>query len=284
MTQPEVLGGEEVRALRDVAVEVATRAAALVRELRGVPAEVLEVAATKSSAVDVVTEVDQRSEELVRELLAELRPDDAILGEEGGETDGSSGIRWVVDPVDGTVNLLYGIGQYAVSVAAEHRGVSVAAAVVDVSAGTVYAAARGEGATRDGEPIRVRPVAPVPQRLVLTGFGYQADVRAHQGACVARLLPEVRDIRRMGSCALDLCHLAEGLADAYVEDGPRRWDWAAGGLVLTEAGGRFEVLDGPLADQLDQWPRASVLVGAPADGWDDFVALLRRTGFLVRGA
>ena len=273
-------GADEVRALRDVAVEVATRAAALVRELRGAPGDV-QVADTKTSVVDVVTEVDRRSEELVRELLADLRPDDAILGEEGGETDGTSGVRWVVDPVDGTVNLLYGIPEYAVSVAAEHDGVGVAAAVVDVSSGAVYAAARGQGATKDGVPIRVRPVAPVPQRLVLTGFGYQSDVRAHQGACVARLLPEVRDIRRMGSCALDLCHLAEGLADAYVEDGPRRWDWAAAGLVLTEAGGRFEVLDGPLADVLEGWPRASVLVGAPADGWDDFVALLGRTGFLA---
>jgi myo-inositol-1(or 4)-monophosphatase len=119
----------------------------------------------------------------------------------------------------------------------------------------------------------------VAERLVLTGFGYQRAVRAHQAACVARLLPEVRDKRRMGSCALDLCHVAEGSADGYVEAGPQPWDWSAGGLVLRESGGRFDLLDGSL--RLDPYPLRNVVVGAPADGWDSFVDALRTAGFLA---
>ena len=269
MTDPAVL--------RDVAVDVAVAAANLVRKLR---AEGVGVADTKSSAVDVVTEIDHASEDLVRELLSTARPDDAILGEEGGATAGTSGVTWVVDPVDGTVNLLYGIEEYAVSVAAVIGDETVAGAVVNVPRGTVYAAARGLGATKDDVPIRVRSTVPVGERLVLTGFGYQAHVREHQAACVARLLPRVRDVRRMGSCALDLCHVAEGVADAYVEEGPQPWDYAAGRLVVTEAGGRFELLPGHLGATLEGWPRRSVLAAAPADGWDDFTAALDRAGFL----
>lgn len=118
------------------------------------------------------------------------------------------------------------------------------------------------------------------ERLVLTGFGYLPEVREHQASCVARLLPRVRDVRRMGSCALDLCHLAEGLADAYVEEGPQPWDYAAGRLVVTEAGGRFELLPGHLGQRLDGWPSDSVLAAAPAHGWDDFRDELVRAGFV----
>lgn len=268
----------DVADLRRVAVEVAVAAADLVRELA---VDGVEVAGTKSSGVDVVTEVDRRSEACVRELLARLRPDDGVLGEEEGASEGSSGVTWIVDPVDGTVNLLYGIAQYAVSVAARVGDRVVAGAVVDVTSRTVYSAGEGQGATRDGQPIRVRPAAPLDLSLVLTGFGYRSEVRAHQGACVGRLLPLVRDVRRMGSCALDLCHLAEGLADAYVEDGPQVWDHAAGGLVLEEAGGRMEVLPGPLGGSLEGWPERSVLVGAPRDSWDGFAEALRSTGFLI---
>jgi myo-inositol-1(or 4)-monophosphatase len=277
-TIPMLPAGINPAALRAVAEQVAVAAADLVRELA---ADAVAVADTKSSAVDVVTEVDRRSEALVRRMLADLRPDDAVLGEEEGAQEGTSGVRWVVDPVDGTVNLLYGIAQYAVSLAAEVDGVSVAGVVVDVTAGTVYSAGLGLGATKDGEAIRVRPATTVEQSLVLTGFGYRREVREHQGACVARMLPQVRDIRRMGSCALDLCHLAEGLADGYVEDGPQPWDYAAGRLVLTEAGGRFELLSGPLSERLDDWAEVSVLVASGADGWDCFVTLLRGSGFLL---
>lgn len=270
--------GDDPAHLRDVAVEVASRAAALVRELSAFG---VEVADTKSSLVDVVTEVDRRSETLVRELLGQARPHDSILGEEEGASPGTSGVRWIVDPVDGTVNLLYGIPDYAVSVAAEVDGVVVAGAVVDVAGDHVYAAARGHGATKDGAPIRVRPAAGPGARLVLTGFGYQAEVREHQGACVARLLPMVRDIRRIGSCALDLCRLAEGRADAYVEEGPRVWDWAAGQVIVSEAGGRFELLTGHLGVRLEGWSEASVVVATRADEWDGFVADLGAAGFLL---
>jgi myo-inositol-1(or 4)-monophosphatase len=123
---------------------------------------------------------------------------------------------------------------------------------------------------------------PVPGTwLVLTGFGYVPEVRAHQGACVARLLPSVRDIRRMGSCALDLCHVAEGSADGYVEEGPQPWDWSAGGLVLAEAGGRFEVVPGSLHEAVAGTAERALVVGAPASGWDDFTGLLRTAGFFA---
>lgn len=269
---------ESPEALRDIAVEVAQRAAALVRELTVLG---VEVADTKSSQVDVVTEVDRRSEALLRELLAHIRPHDSILGEEEGASLGTSGVRWVLDPVDGTVNLLYGIPEYAVSVAAEIDGVAVAGAVVDVAGAHVYAAAQGLGATKDGVPVRVRSAAAPGTRLVLTGFGYQPEVREHQGACVARLLPKVRDIRRMGSCALDLCRVAEGRADAYVEEGPQTWDWAAGRVIVTEAGGRFALLAGHLGVRLEGWSAESVVVATAVDEWDGFVADLRSTGFLL---
>lgn len=263
--------------LRDLAVRVASAAADLVRA----EAPNVVVADTKSSSVDVVTEVDRRSEALIRELLLSARPDDGVLGEEEGDVAGTSGVRWIVDPVDGTVNLLHGIEEYAVSVAAEVDGTVVAGAVADVPRRHVYAAARGEGATKDGAPIHVRAPAAPGARLVLTGFGYRADVRAHQGECVARLLPRVRDVRRMGSCALDLCHLAEGWADAYVEEGPAIWDWAAGQLVLTEAGGRFALLPGHLGRRLEGWSEESVVVATGGEEWDGFVADLRESGFVL---
>lgn len=264
--------------LRDLALTVARAAAGLVRQRA--TAEVT-VAATKTSSVDVVTDADRASEELIRGLLLEARPDDSILGEEGDDHAGTSGVRWVVDPIDGTVNFLYGLPEYAVSVAAELDGEVVAGAVLNVATGVEYAAARGLGATRDGAPLSVRAVPPVPERLVLTGFGYRTDVRAGQAERVARMLPRVRDIRRMGSCALDLCHVAEGSADGYVEDGPQAWDWSAGSLVATEAGARFAVLPGTLAAELPDCAERSVVVAAPSDGWDDFVLLLTDCGFLV---
>ena len=268
----------EAEALRDLALDVARQAAAVVRE-RG--SGEVRVADTKSSSVDVVTEADRESERLLRRLLLAARPDDSILGEEGEDHVGSSGVRWVLDPIDGTVNFLYGLPEYAVSVAAEVEGVVVAGAVVNAATGVEYAAARGTGSTRDGRPLRVRPTPPVAERLVLTGFGYRADVRAGQAERVARMLPRVRDVRRMGSCALDLCHVAEGTADGYVEEGPNLWDHAAGSLVATEAGARFGLLPGTLAGQLEGWGGSTVVVAAPEDGWDDFVTLLTECGFLL---
>lgn len=275
-------------ALRDVASVVAREGAELARSMR---AGGIAVADTKSSAVDVVTEADRAVEALVRRRLLEHRPDDAILGEEGDDHPGTSGVRWVVDPIDGTVNYLYGLPDCAVSIAAEVGEEVVAGVVVTIPTGVEYAAARGHGATRDGVPISVRPSPPLAERLVLTGFGYLAETRAHQAESVAALLPTVRDVRRMGSCALDLCHVADGSADAYVEEGPARWDWAAGSLVASEAGAVFARLPGRLSDHLEpvrsqidampDWPERSVIAAAPAAGWDEFVAALRTAGFVA---
>lgn len=262
--------------LRDLARALAHEGAGLAREMRRGG---IEVADTKTSAVDVVTEADRAVEELLRSRIVAQRPDDAILGEEGDDRPGTSGVRWVLDPIDGTVNYLYGLPDCAVSVAAEVDGRVVAGAVVTIPTGVEYAAALGHGATRDGVQISVRPSPPLAERLVLTGFGYQREVREHQAGCVAALLPEVRDIRRMGSCALDLCHVADRSGDGYVEAGPQPWDWSAGGLVLSEAGGRFDLLDGSFT--LGSHPVRNVVVGAPADGWDEFVAALAAAGFLA---
>ena len=262
--------------LRDLARSLAHAGAELAREMRRGG---IEVADTKTSVVDVVTEADRSVETLIRRQISAARPDDAILGEEGDDLPGTSGVRWVVDPIDGTVNYLYGLPDCAVSVAAEVDGEVVAGAVVTIPTGVEYAAALGLGATRDGRPIGVRSTPPLGERLVLTGFGYQRSVREHQAACVARLLPEVRDIRRMGSCALDLCHVADGSADAYVEAGPQPWDWSAGGLVLREAGGRFDLLDGSMT--LGSHSIRNVVVGSPAGGWDTFVEALDAAGFLA---
>lgn len=277
-------------ALRDLAVEVASEAAGLARSMR---ADGVDVADTKSSAVDVVTEADREVERMLRARILAARPDDAILGEEGDDHPGTSGVRWVLDPIDGTVNYLYGLPDCAVSVAAEVVGSGggpgdeeagsdvVAAAVVVIPTGATYAAALGCGATRDGRTLRVRPVPPLEERLVLTGFGYRADVRAHQAARVAALLPRVRDVRRMGSCALDLCHVAEGSADAYVEEGPQPWDWSAGALVLRESGGRFGVLPGTLRQSVPEAPARALVVGAPREGWESLLAALREAAFLT---
>lgn len=263
--------------LRELASRVAHEGANLAREMQ---LGGIDVADTKTSVVDVVTEADRAVEELIRARLTAERPDDAILGEEGDDLAGTSGVRWVIDPIDGTVNYLYGLPDCAVSVAAEVGGEVVAGVVVSIPSGQTYAAALGHGATRDGQPIAVRATPPLAERLVLTGFGYQKVVRVHQAACVAALLPEVRDIRRMGSCALDLCHVAEGGADAYVEAGPQPWDFSAGGLVLQEAGGRFELLEGSFT--LDGHPSRNVVVGSPAAGWDSWVTALEAAGFLGR--
>lgn len=258
-------------ALADLAVEVARAAAALVRQRA---AAGVSVAATKSSDVDVVTEADRASEELIRSLIGSARPDDAFLGEEGDDVTGTSGVRWVVDPIDGTVNFLYGLPQYAVSIAAEVDGEAVAGIVLDVASGTEYVARPGPGglvALRDGEPISVRGPAPLSHRLIGTGFSYGTEMRARQGASVARLLPVVRDIRRFGSCALDLCLVAEGRLDGYLEEGVNHWDHAAGGLVARAAGARTEELPGANGKML--------LVCAPEHGFDELRAAAVTAGF-----
>ena len=258
--------------LRDLALHAARAAAELVRERR---THGVQVADTKTSDVDVVTQTDRESEALIRRLVLDERPDDAFLGEETGTATGTSGVRWVVDPIDGTVNYLYGLPEYSVSIAAEVAGEVVAGVVINVATGVEYVATTGD-ARRDGASLRVRGPAPLHQRLVITGFGYDADKRAVQAAAVARLLPHVRDIRRLGSCALDLCHLAEGSADAYVEEGVNLWDYAAGAFIATQAGARWELHPGVYGTQ--------ALLAAPAHGFEEFWHAVREAGFLTSEA
>ncbi|MDQ1661565.1 MAG: monophosphatase [Blastococcus sp.] len=222
-----------------LAVDVAREAAALVARGRATAGDSVTV---KSSSVDVVTAVDTDSERLIVERLTAARPGDGVLGEEGGARTGTTGVRWVVDPIDGTVNFLYGVPAYAVSIAAEVDGVVRAGAVLNAATGELFTATTGGGAHLSSpdrpDPVRLRGNAPasLEQTLVATGFGYGVEQRRAQGAVVARLLPQVRDIRRFGSAALDLCAAAAGRVDAYYELHLNRWDYAAGALVAAEAG------------------------------------------------
>jgi myo-inositol-1(or 4)-monophosphatase len=239
--------------LLELAVETAREAAALVAAGRASAADRVD---TKSSPVDVVTAVDTASEELIVGRLLAARPDDGVLGEEGADRVGTSGVRWVVDPIDGTVNFLYGLPAYAVSIAAEVDGAIVAGAVLNVGTGELFSARVGGGAflaAPGADPVRLSGSAPasLEQALVVTGFGYDAERRRAQGAVVADLLPRVRDIRRFGSSALDLCAVAAGRVDAYYELGLNPWDHAAGALVAAEAGLVVTGLDGrPFADPM----------------------------------
>ncbi len=234
-----------------IAVDLARRAGALVAEGRaraGLDRAGLDVQ-SKSTPTDVVTAMDRASERFLIGELRRLRPGDAILGEEGGPQAGSTGVRWLVDPIDGTVNYLYGLPQYAVSVAAEAAGAVVAGAVHNPVSGETFLASVGGGAwlAAPGQPdrrLRVTGCTELAQALVSTGFGYSARDRAAQAVVVASVLPRVRDIRRFGSAALDLCFLAAGRVDAYYEHGLHAWDYAAGGLVAAEAGAELTGLYG----------------------------------------
>lgn len=260
--------------LVEIALPVAREAALLIREYgaRGV-----DVAATKSSDVDIVTLADRAAEDLIRARLLAARRDDSVLGEEGDDVVGSSGVRWIVDPIDGTVNFLYGLLEFSVSIAAEVDGEVVAGVVLDAAKDRAYAGyvdpafPGGGSATRDGEPISVRGPAPIAQRLIATGFSYSAEKRVVQAAATARMLPQVRDIRRHGSCALELSHVAEGALDGYVEEGVNLWDYAAGGLIARMAGARLVVLPGAGGTDL--------IVCGPGHGFDELVELARRSGF-----
>lgn len=191
---------------------------------------------TKSSVTDVVTASDRASERLIRRRLGELWPDAPVIGEEDGGAAPAGGLSWVVDPIDGTVNYLYGLPHYAVSVAAQVDGISVAGAIVDPNGGRVWEASTGDGAWCDGQPLRVSETTRLELALVATGFAYRAERRARQAGMWARLLPLVRDIRRSGASTLESCAVAAGWVDAYVEHGLGRWDWAAGALIAAEAG------------------------------------------------
>lgn len=282
--------GENAR-LAEIALDVARTAAELVR---GRAERGVAVADTKTSDTDVVTEADRASETLIRRLLRERRPDDAFLGEEGAEETGTSGVRWIIDPIDGTVNFLYGLPAYAVSIAAERDGEVVAGVVLNAVTGTEFVAhladggaagAGGTGAdgpegagvvTRNGIPITVRGPAPLSHRLLATGFSYDPGVREIQARAMVHLLPRIRDIRRIGSSALDLCHVGEGAVDAYVEEGVNYWDHAAGGLVARIAGARTELTRGAGGRDL--------MICAPAHGFDELRAAVVEAGFVAEDA
>jgi myo-inositol-1(or 4)-monophosphatase len=250
MTDPE--------ALLRIALDAARDAGRLLASWRG--HERPEVIDTKSSPTDVVTEMDRRSEELITDWIRAVRPGDAVLGEEGGQTAGGSvapgagdqaRVRWVVDPLDGTVNYLYGLPDWCVSIAAEVDGAIVAGVVEVPRFGETFTAVAGRGARlhRDGNhqvaiPLRCNSGVALGQALVGTGFGYDAGRRRVQGEVVAALVPHVRDIRRAGSAAVDLCSVAAGRLDAFFERGLNYWDYAAGGLIAREAGARVGGLSG----------------------------------------
>lgn len=274
--------GNDPGRLRSVAETLVAEAAEFVRRRRaevfGADRPAAAAVQTKSSPTDPVTVVDTETERFVRDRLAQLRPGDPVLGEEGGESGDVSGrdpevVTWVVDPIDGTVNFLYGVPAYGVSVAAQLAGVSVAGAVADVVGDRVYSAGAGLGAhvaERQGTvPLRCTGVADLSLALLGTGFGYSTRRRAEQAALLGKLLPQVRDIRRIGSAALDLCMVAEGRLDAYYEHGLNRWDYAAGALIAAEAGAR--VL---LPDPAQPISGGSLVVAAAPGIADEIIAAL----------
>ena len=248
---------DEASSELNVALSVAIAAGRHVRDQRAKIAELSASVATKSSDNDPVTEVDTSTEQLVRRLLSTVRPNDTVFGEESGGELPEEGTVWVVDPIDGTVNFLYGIPFYSVSLAAQVNGETIAGVVVDVAHDLTYFASRDGGAyVRKGalehETTEPRVVASDKQlsvslkhdlshALVSTGFGYTASRRHVQGTVVSAMLEIVRDIRRLGSAALDLCHVAEGSVDAHYEHGLNLWDYAAGVLIAREAGARISV-------------------------------------------
>ncbi|HEY8481216.1 MAG TPA: inositol monophosphatase family protein [Spirillospora sp.] len=232
--------------LLELAAATAREAARMLVDKR--PVDGPDVVQTKSSPTDVVTQMDRAAERLIIERIRAARPDDAFLGEEGGDRAGGSGVRWVIDPIDGTVNYLYDLPDWAVSIAAEVDGETVAGAVEMPRRGESFTAVRGGGAllhTASGtRELRVNADVPLAKALVATGFGYEARRRARQAQILTGVLPKVRDIRRGGSCCADLCSLAAGRVDAYYERGVHAWDTAAGALIVQEAGGRVGGLHG----------------------------------------
>jgi myo-inositol-1(or 4)-monophosphatase len=257
---------ESPRALGDYARRLATGAAEVVRNADSRAAHSIEA---KTTSTDLVTAVDKRSERWLVDQIARDRPDDGVLGEEGGERGGSSGVRWVLDPIDGTVNFVLGLPQYAVSVAAEVDGHVVAGAVCNPATGEMFHAVRGGGAWLDGQRLSGPRNIELVRAVIGTGFSYDRGRRGRQAAVVAELLPLVADIRRLGSAALDLCAVAAGRLDAYFEVGLNLWDYAAGALVATEAGCTVSGLHGAAAST-----RITVAVGAELA--PDLIATLTR--------
>ena len=219
--------------LRQLAADLAVRAGALISEARRSGAGLVD---TKSTATDMVTEYDRASERLIVESLRAARPDDAIVGEEGTADEGSSGVSWLIDPIDGTTNFLYGLPGYAVSIAAaDHEGALAGAVYVPATA-ELFTAARGEGATLNGDAIHCSSNNNVATALIATGFSYHPELRERHMRRLQEMIGRIRDIRRFGAAAPDLCYVAAGRVDAYFEEHLGPWDLAAGELIAREAG------------------------------------------------
>jgi myo-inositol-1(or 4)-monophosphatase len=263
------VSGPEPAELAELARSVAREAAEMLADRHGTAA----VVDTKSSPTDVVTQLDRAAEELIRRQILQARPGDAVLGEELGQTGQAAkgAVRWVVDPLDGTVNYLYGLPAWAVSVAAEVAGVVVAGVVCAPLLGSLYTAHLGGGAWLESanhagqRRLSCRAGVALSDALVATGFSYEAPQRAVQGKVVAGLLPMVRDIRRAGAAAVDLCSVASGQLDAFYERGLHDWDLAAGGLVAREAGAVVRGMHGEPAGEAMTIAAAPALFGALHD-------------------
>ena len=253
--------------LCDLAARLAVAAGKLVFEGRK---HGLTSISTKSSDTDIVTEFDRASEQLIVAGLRAERPDDAVIGEEGTDDAGESGIRWLIDPIDGTTNFQYDLPGYAVSIAALTDDRPLAGAVYIPSSGELFTAVAGGGALLNGSPIRCSTTASLQHALVATGFSYEVERRREQAQRIAEVIPRVRDIRRFGAAALDLCYLAAGRFDVYYEQWLGPWDWAAGELIAREAGCRTGRLDGGPIDP-------SGLLAANPALFDDMVDLLAVT-------
>ena len=194
---------------------------------------------SKSTAIDIATQMDKKAEKFIMESLLAARPDDGIIGEEGSSVESKSGITWVIDPLDGTVNYFYGLPGWNVSIAAKDKDGSVVGVVTAPTINSTWWATRGGGAFYNGHQIHCNDPIALDRALIATGFQYDVAHRTTQMTDLAKLVPLARDIRRNGAAAVDLCHVAMGALDGYYEAGLKEWDWAAGGLVATEAGARF---------------------------------------------
>ena len=223
--------------LERIASASARAAAGVITQAYGRPRAV----GSKSSPTDIVTQTDLRAEDVVRGLLREATPAAGLLGEEGGTSAPGARVQWVIDPLDGTINFLYGVPLFAVSIAAAIDGEIVAGAVLDVLRDELFSAHLGGGARHDGNPIEVSGCRSLPDALVATGFSYQAELRDRQGAIAHRVLPRARDLRCFGSAALELCWVACARIDAYFQRDTEIWDRAAGALIAAEAGARTEL-------------------------------------------
>ena len=253
--------------LRDLACRVAREAGEMVLACQR---DELSID-TKASDLDLVTQVDRESEALITERLLAVRPDDGVIGEEGTGVRGSSGVDWLIDPIDGTTSFVYGLPGFSVSIAAQFDAEVIAGVVFAPATGSEYSAARDSGARLNGDEIAVRATSSLDKALVATGFSPELSRRKRQGQLFAELIPRIRDIRRMGSAALDLAAVAAGQVDAYFEVGLSPWDYAAGALIAEEAGA--EVVIEP-----DEQSGRAFVAAVPRSIAPEFLKMLRDLG------